>query len=153
MEALLAKKANAGYKSPGGGWTALHRAAYEGHTEIARTLIASGAAVDDRNDAENTPMHWAAENGHIAAVTTLLEHGADATACDDDGLTPRDRAEANGHLELAGLLPLNPEDDEEVVPEELRTLGRLATDGNLVSTHAALPPPTPPPLQQLDSQG
>ena len=130
VEVLLAKQADVGWRNPGGGWTALHRAAYEGHTVIVRLLIARGAAIDVRNDAENTPVHWAAENGHITAVTALLELGADATVVDDDGLTPRDRAEEKSHLEVAALLPLNPE-DQEIVPEELRTLGRLATDGNL----------------------
>ncbi|CAI7894107.1 unnamed protein product, partial [Closterium sp. NIES-54] len=45
------------------GRTALHMAAANGHTEIARLLIQRGAPVNAVNRQGNTPLHWAAVNG------------------------------------------------------------------------------------------
>ena len=53
-----------------------------GHTEIARALLARGADVNARGFFDATALHWAAINGHAATIAFLLEHGADHTLHD-----------------------------------------------------------------------
>ena len=58
------------------GWTPLHRAAYEGHQEVAKYLIKQGAAVEAKANSGWTPLHWAAQEGHREVVEYLIEQGA-----------------------------------------------------------------------------
>jgi ankyrin repeat protein len=54
-------------------WTPLTRAAYAGHLEAARLLLARGA---DINDGAVTPLYWAASRGHLEVARTLVRGGA-----------------------------------------------------------------------------
>ncbi|CAI5506880.1 unnamed protein product, partial [Closterium sp. Naga37s-1] len=62
------------------GRTALHMAAANGHTEIARLLIQRGAPVNAVNRQGNTPLHWAAVNGRDSMVHLLIAAGASPSA-------------------------------------------------------------------------
>ena len=53
------------------GWTPLHKAAWEGHTEVAELLIAEGADVNAKRWDGATPLDWA--DGEIADL--LRKHG------------------------------------------------------------------------------
>jgi ankyrin repeat protein len=57
------------------GWTALHYAAYLGHAEVVRILIAALANDTSVNLSGDTPLHLAAKNGHTDVVEILLQHG------------------------------------------------------------------------------
>ena len=59
------------------GNTALHRAAWNGHSEIVSTLIDEGADLNIQNLYGNTPIHRAAFKGHIGIVLKLLKANAD----------------------------------------------------------------------------
>jgi len=61
------------------GNTALMNASFQGHEEVVRLLLQSGAAVNLRNreSAFGTAMERAAANGHVGTVRLLLEAGAD----------------------------------------------------------------------------
>ena len=69
------------------GWTPLHLAAFFGHEEIAKDLLARGARVEARsvNPMRNTALHAAAAGGSCAVVRTLLEGGADVNARQNGG--------------------------------------------------------------------
>ena len=41
------------------GDTALHKAAWNGHLDVVRLLVAEGAQTDAANAYGTTPMHWA----------------------------------------------------------------------------------------------
>ncbi|KAI9139789.1 ankyrin repeat-containing domain protein, partial [Paraphysoderma sedebokerense] len=69
------------------GWTPLHEAALEGHTEIARILILRGATVNSKGFRNDTPLHDASSNGHYDLVKLLLDFGADPNATNDQGQT------------------------------------------------------------------
>lgn len=71
------------------GWTPLHLAAFFGHVEAARRLIAAGADVRavSRNSLANTPLHAAAAGKHSDVALLLLEAGADARVLDAGGHT------------------------------------------------------------------
>jgi ankyrin repeat protein len=68
--------------------TALHLAAYSGHSDIAKLLLEHDAVVGGRNAKSLTPLHMAAYNGHSDVVTLLLEHDAKVDCRDDEGKTP-----------------------------------------------------------------
>ncbi|CAI5474493.1 unnamed protein product [Closterium sp. Yama58-4] len=74
------------------GRTALHMAAANGHTEIARLLIQRGAPVNAVNRQGNTPLHWAAVNGRDSMVHLLIAAGANPSALNSHERTPVDEA-------------------------------------------------------------
>jgi len=66
----------------------LANAADRGDTDIAETLIASGADVNAKDAGGNTALHSAAWSGQEEIVKLLLSHGADPDPKRRDGLTP-----------------------------------------------------------------
>ncbi|KAB0401371.1 hypothetical protein E2I00_005030 [Balaenoptera physalus] len=57
-----------------GGATALHRASYCGHTDIARLLLSHGSNPRLVDDDGMTSLHKAAEKGHVDICSLLLQH-------------------------------------------------------------------------------
>jgi hypothetical protein len=88
----------------GQGDTPLHWAAFNGNSELVRSLIYAGGKVNERLANGNTPLHLAAYKGHTAAVKALLEGGADATLRNRDGKTPLDLARNGQHQTTVALL-------------------------------------------------
>jgi ankyrin repeat protein len=80
------------------GWTPLHLAAFFGHAEAARLLLAAGADVHavSGNSIGNTPLHAAAAGRHPDVAQLLMEADADPLATDAGGCTPRQIALENG---------------------------------------------------------
>ncbi|CAI5529291.1 unnamed protein product [Closterium sp. Naga37s-1] len=68
------------------GRTALHMAAANGHTEIARLLIQRGAPVNAVNRQGNTPLHWAAVNGRDSVSVEESAGGMAGTQGEREGL-------------------------------------------------------------------
>ena len=66
---------------------ALHCAAENGHTEVARVLLNSGFEANGRCDSF-TPLHYAATRPHGNMVRLLLEAGANPNAVNEFGDTP-----------------------------------------------------------------
>jgi E3 ubiquitin-protein ligase mind-bomb len=68
------------------GFSALHLAALNGHSQVSEVLVKEGQAdVDIRNDRRQTPFLLAVSQGHAAAVEKLVELGCDILAKDEDG--------------------------------------------------------------------
>ncbi|GES88502.1 putative ankyrin repeat domain-containing protein 31 [Rhizophagus clarus] len=74
------------------GRTALHEAAYEGHTTTVEILIALGADVNSKDNKNNTPLHDASHKGHGDVVNILLTNNAKPDDKNIDGKTPLDMA-------------------------------------------------------------
>ncbi|KAJ1466115.1 ankyrin repeat-containing domain protein, partial [Baffinella frigidus] len=75
------------------GYTILHLV--QSRTSIAQTtlaLIAAGADIDARSDANNTPLHIAARRGDLDLVELFLQNNASIDAVNDDGLTASELA-------------------------------------------------------------
>lgn len=73
----------------GGGMypTAMHNAAYMGHTDVMEVLKKYGATLEPRDEfiSNVTPLHVAAEYGQTEAVRWLVSNGADVTAVSHGG--------------------------------------------------------------------
>ena len=90
------------------GVTALHHAAFAGHSPCVSLLLEAHAAVDkeDANGSRLTALYWALEEKHMGVVRLLLQAGADK---DKDRITSHRRAAlhiavASGHSEVVKLL-------------------------------------------------
>lgn len=65
--------------------TALHDAAFYGHTDVVDALVAAADIELDALDHDgDTPLHWAALGGHIGAVRALLAAGASVDVASND---------------------------------------------------------------------
>jgi uncharacterized protein len=86
------------------GTTALHWAAHESDTDLARMLIAAGADVRAVNEYGATPMSAAAENGDTRMLEILLRAGADVESPNPEGQTALMAVARTGHVDAALLL-------------------------------------------------
>ncbi|XP_078482468.1 transient receptor potential cation channel subfamily A member 1 homolog [Ciona intestinalis] len=87
--------------------TPLHIAASQGHMEITKLLIESGARVNARNDSLATPLLLAAQHNNFAIVELLLQYNAELEIRDKDNLTPLLIVCKQGHLETISWLVEN----------------------------------------------
>jgi ankyrin repeat protein len=84
---------------------AFYVACRNGHTAVARTLLARGADVNVRGFFGGTALHWAAGNGHHDTVAFLLASGARTDLKDDQFHgTPASWAVEFSHPAIAALL-------------------------------------------------
>lgn len=69
-------------------YTALHKAAYNGHVQLVEYLLGSGANVEARTVDGWQPLHCACRWNKTAVASLLLQSGADLNAQTNGGLTP-----------------------------------------------------------------
>ena len=72
LTAQLAAGANVDQRALWFGSTALHLAAYGGHAECVRVLLAAHAETNTKNEAGKRPYDYARENGHTALTELLM---------------------------------------------------------------------------------
>ena len=87
------------------GNTPLHIASYEGHLEIVKFLINSGARLLEVNIWQYNALHVVSQNGHLEIAKLLIEKGVpiDLTRF-RSGETCLHIASQNGHFEIVKLL-------------------------------------------------
>jgi hypothetical protein len=86
------------------GWTALMWAAFGGHLEVVRLLIAKKTDLNIRNNLGDTALMLAAVKGHTEVVKLLIAAGAAVNDRDNDGGTALMWAAFVGRLEVVRFL-------------------------------------------------
>lgn len=81
----------------------LYLACSHGNTDIAKLLLAQGAAIDARRDG-HTSLDAACWSGQVAIVEVLIEKGAKVSVADNNGCSPLFIASALGYEKIAKLL-------------------------------------------------
>ena len=76
----------------------------DGHVEVARLLLDSGAQVNMPADSFESPLTLAACGGHVELAALLIERGANLEDVNDEGYTPLMEAAREGHEEMVALL-------------------------------------------------
>ncbi len=89
------------------GWSALHRAAESGHTDISELLIRNGFDINERTTfGWHTPLHLALSNGWLETSLMLLELGANPNKKNKYNQTPVEYAVSRGFEEVAKKLSI-----------------------------------------------
>lgn len=88
----------------GGGYTALHKAAYNGRDTVVGFLIQQGAEVNARSNGGSTAMHGAAVGGYRETVQLLVDANADIDIVNNAGYTPLLSACSAGKVEVVRIL-------------------------------------------------
>jgi len=70
------------------GWTALHFAAVNGHTNILEYVLDNGADVNQADNLGRSPLFRCTQYGRVDAITFLHERGADINKADNNNLSP-----------------------------------------------------------------
>lgn len=86
------------------GSTALHHAAYKGHTDVVSALLAAGASVDLQDAWGATALHRASSTENDLTCLALLDAGAAVDVEDRDGRTALDVAIENRAFDIAEML-------------------------------------------------
>ena len=88
------------------GFYPLGLAAFFGHLDAVRTLIAAGADVraTARNPFKVQPIHAAAASRNLDIIRAVLAAGADPNIPQQQGFLPLHEAASNGNREMAELL-------------------------------------------------
>mmetsp|Transcript_18511 Transcript_18511/g.38238 ORF Transcript_18511/g.38238 Transcript_18511/m.38238 type:complete len:183 (-) Transcript_18511:2298-2846(-) len=100
----IAEGVNVNAKEAHSNRTAIHKAAFFGHSEVVKYLVGLGSEVNAQDADGDTALHDAAQLGHAAAVEVLLKNGADKSITNKDGQTPLHKAEINGKTDIIALL-------------------------------------------------
>ena len=88
------------------GGTSLHFACGEGHLEVAKILVASGADINDNNG--GSPLMDAARNGHLDCLKFLISNNAIVNdKCTNDRRTALMIAADGGHISCMTELLVN----------------------------------------------
>lgn len=104
IKELLAKAADAGFKSDWSGYTPLHVAAECGRVEAAKVIVSAGVKVDAIDSSGCTPLMCASALGRTAVAALLLSNGANVNAADKRGYTALHWACEEGRPEIVKLL-------------------------------------------------
>lgn len=86
------------------GWTPLHYAATGGHLAVMKILLDEHAYINAESPNKTTPLMMAAEYGSTEAVKLLLEEGADPLMRNELGLSAVDFAMRANRKDAADLI-------------------------------------------------
>lgn len=86
------------------GESVLHKAIFQGETEVVRELVNLGVQLNFKGDLGHTPLHVAAIFGHLDVVNILVRGGAEINATDEGNKTALHRAVLANELDIVKCL-------------------------------------------------
>ncbi len=93
------------------GFSALHVAAQEGHTNVCMLLcIHPSIKIDSKNVTGTTPLTLAVQDGRIEVIKVLIKYGANVNLPTQQGWTPLHFASSHGQKEALEILLNNAAD-------------------------------------------
>jgi ankyrin repeat protein len=110
IQALLDQHPSLAFSRSDRGSTALHAAAHHGHREVAKLLLAYGAAIEARSrftGLQGTTLHEAVLMNQVEMAHLLLQHGTDVQARNALGWMPLHMAVLRGNAAMVRLLLAN----------------------------------------------
>jgi hypothetical protein len=121
------------------GYTPLQLAAFFGHEDVARYLIAKGADVSAmaKNAMAIQPLHAAVAGNHQTIAALLLAAGVDPNAVQQDSFRPLHGAAQNGNADMVRLL-LEHGADPALADGQGRAARALAEEGGYAEVAALL---------------
>ena len=103
------------------GFTMLHFACQNGHSEAVAMLLEAGCDPNATTEKNETPLLFACENGHADVASILLEADADADITEVNELTPLTIAIQLGHYSVIKLLLSKRENPNAHIEESVAT--------------------------------
>ena len=79
-------------------------AAYAGHSDVLKMLLAHGAGIQCKDNTGMTPLHCAAYYNRLQACQVLLQSGAEVNATNRYGFTPLSESVTKGFPDVVTLL-------------------------------------------------
>ena len=107
------------------GITSLFTASSEGNVDVVRSLLDSGADINERNLSHNTALHVALDEEELEVAKLLIQYGADINCQEKTGWAPLHLASRNGYFDVVQLL-LDHDADVNAKNQELSTPLHLA---------------------------
>ena len=101
---LLKYGANIHQRNKYSGYTALHKAAEKGYTELVKILLHNGSNLFENTKDGDNALHLAAENGHHIMIELLLDGGINVNVTGNYGYTALHYCFTKGNLNAAILL-------------------------------------------------
>jgi ankyrin repeat protein len=90
------------------GFSALHYAAWKGHLDVVKLLLSRRFEVNAlTSGSRDTPLHLAVIGGNCEVVKLLLSEGADADFRDALGMSPLMDAERKGQTDIVTILKMS----------------------------------------------
>ena len=149
LSLLLPKVSSVVARTPRGD-TALHLSAAHGHYDIVDLLckVSTGTAIEERNNAGQTPLYVAVDNNQAHVVALLLEKGAKVNAADNARNSILHVAAANGYAPIvlmvlkagAVLTGMNDKDETALEVSKNSEICRLLLE--FTTSTLALDPPS-----------
>ena len=97
------------------GYTAMHRAAYNGHVEVIEKLLQLGASVTVETNDRWQPLHCACKWDMVDVASLLLQNGANINAQTEGGQTPLHLVSSNREVhQTMELLLTHPDIDPSI---------------------------------------
>ncbi|XP_067126374.1 uncharacterized protein [Centruroides vittatus] len=86
------------------GWTPIHLASANGHSDVVKFLALEGAHLAALDPSGYNAIHIAAMNGHHDCIEVLLRMGVDVDTLTADGFTPLHLATMNSYVDCCRTL-------------------------------------------------